>query len=264
MKGFGIIANILAIINELPLAHWKTMAGLRLRQAMFVNVILYNSEAWQGIKDKDLFVFEKADEALLRGILGAHPKIPIEALYLETKSTPIRYIIASRRIMYLHAILKKDETEMLRRVYEAQTNDPSPGDFTELVKQDRDLINLNLSDSEISRIPKQRFRNLVKSKISNATFRYLHQMKEGHSKMKGLKYEKFELMQYLNSPLFSNTNRNLLLALRTRTVRGIRKDFRGLYQDIQCPIGCETEDTCTPLHRDKTKSRKYRSHSDVS
>ena len=89
-------------------------------------------------------------------------------------------------------------------------------------------------------------------------------MKEGHSKMKGLKYEKFELMQYLNSPLFSNTNRNLLLALRTRTVRGIRKDFRGLYQDIQCPIGCETEDTCTPLHRDKTKSRKYRSHSDVS
>ena len=80
------------------------MAGLRLRQAMFVNGILYNSEAWQGIKDKDLFVFEKADEALLRRILGAHPKIPIEALYLETKSIPIRYIIASRRIMYLHAI----------------------------------------------------------------------------------------------------------------------------------------------------------------
>ena len=39
LKGFGIIANILAIIKELPLAHWKTMAGLRLRQAMFVNGI---------------------------------------------------------------------------------------------------------------------------------------------------------------------------------------------------------------------------------
>ena len=50
-------------------------------------------------------------------------------------------------------------------------------------------------------------------------------------------------MQYLNSPLFSNTNRNLLLALRTRTVRGIRKDFRGLYQDIQCPLGCGIDDT---------------------
>ena len=134
------------------------MAGLRLRQAMFVNGILYNSEAWQGIKEKDLLVFEKADEALLRGILGAHPKIPLEALYLESRSIPIRYIIASRRIMYLHAILKKDGTEMVRRVYEAQKNDPSPGDFTELVKQDRERINLNLSNPDISRIPKQRFK----------------------------------------------------------------------------------------------------------
>ena len=50
-------------------------------------------------------------------------------------------------------------------------------------------------------------------------------------------------MQYLNSPLFTNTNRNLLLALRTRTVRGIRKDSRGLYQDIQCPFGCGKDDT---------------------
>ena len=89
------------------------MAGLRLRQAMFVNGILHNSEAWQGIKEKDLLVFEKADEALLRGILGAHPKIPLEALYLETKSIPIRYIVASRRIMYFPAILKNDETEMV-------------------------------------------------------------------------------------------------------------------------------------------------------
>ena len=68
-------------------------------------------------------------------------------------------------------------------------------------------------------------------------------MKEGHSKMQNLNYEKFELMQYLNSPLFTNMNRNLLLALRTRTVRGIRKDFKGLYRDTQCPFGCETDDT---------------------
>ena len=199
-----------------------------------------------------------SDEALLRGVLGAHPKIPLEALYLETKSIPIRFIVASRRIMYLHAILQRDDNEMVRRVYEAQKNDPSPGDFTELVKHDREQINLNLSDEEISSIPKLSFRKLVKSKISNAAFRYLQKMQEGHSKMRELKYEKFELMQYLNSPLFSNTNRNLLLALRTRTVRGIRKDFRGLYQDIHCPFGCLIDDTlqhilqCTVIKQNHT------------
>ena len=72
-------------------------AGLRLRQAMLINGILYNSEAWHNVNDKDVNILEKVDEALLRGLLQAHPKIPLEALYLETKCIPIRYILASRR-----------------------------------------------------------------------------------------------------------------------------------------------------------------------
>ena len=45
-KGLGIMNNILAIVNEVPLGHWKVDAGLALRQAMFLNGILFNSEAW--------------------------------------------------------------------------------------------------------------------------------------------------------------------------------------------------------------------------
>ena len=146
-KGYGIAANILAIINEIPLAHWKIESGLRLRQAMLINAMLFNSEAWHGIEDKDISLLEKVDEALLRGILSAHPKIPLEALYLETKSLPIRYIISNRRINYLHAILQKDESEIVRRVYEAQKNDPIPGDFVLLVKSDCEKIELNMSEN---------------------------------------------------------------------------------------------------------------------
>ena len=61
--------------------------------------------------------------------------------------------------------------------------------------------------------------------------------------MNNLNYEKFELMSYMNSPLFNNNNRTLLLALRTRTVRGIRNDFRGLYNDNMCPLQCGDVDT---------------------
>ena len=242
-KGYGIIANIFAIINEIPLAHWKIEAGLRLRQAMLVNGILYNSEAWHGINGKDLILLEKVDEALLRGILSAHPKIPVEALYLETKSIPIRFVVASRRILYLHTILQKSESEMVKRVYEAQKEDPSPGDFIELVRQDCEAIKLGLSDQEISSVTKHKFKNIVKSKISDAAFEYLQTMQKEHSKMRNIKYNKFELTSYLNSPLFNNENRILLLALRTRTVRGIRNDFRGMYADNLCPLGCGDEDT---------------------
>ena len=61
--------------------------------------------------------------------------------------------------------------------------------------------------------------------------------------MDGIKYEKFVKVEYLSSPLFNSESRKLLLALRTRTVNGIRNDFRGRYPDVKCPLMCDKDDT---------------------
>ena len=74
-KGYGAVSNILAIVNEVPLAHWRIEAGLQLRQAMLLNCILFNSEAWYGVLYVDLNQLEKVDESLLRGLLKAHCKV---------------------------------------------------------------------------------------------------------------------------------------------------------------------------------------------
>ena len=168
-KGYGIVTNILAIINEIPLSHWRVEAGLRLRQALFVNGCLFNSEAWHGVKITDIKLLEKVDESLLRGILNAHSKIPVEALYLETGSVPIRYIISSRRLMYLHSILQRDSDELVRKVYEAQKVVITPGDFLELVEEDKELINLEISEDEIKSMKKAKFITIVRRKITRRT-----------------------------------------------------------------------------------------------
>ena len=242
-KGYGIISEILAIINEIPLGKWKIEAGLKLRQAMLINGTLFNTEAWHNVSNKDTMVLEKVDEAFLRGLLQAHPKIPLEALYLETKSLPIRFILASRRILYLHNILQKESNELVRKIYDVQKLNPSTGDFTELVKEDMSSIGLGLTEDEISKIPKQRFKKLVKQKIYDKAFLYLKDLKDGHSKMQNMEYGAFEVASYLKSSLFNSSDISLLLALRTRTVRGIRSDFGGLYSDKMCPLGCGDTDT---------------------
>ena len=98
----------LAIVNEVPLGNWRVEAGIQMRQAMFINGTLFNSEAWQGISDGDIEQLEKVDEALLRGLLNAHSKVPLESLFLETGCIPIKHIIKGRRLSYLHTILQKD------------------------------------------------------------------------------------------------------------------------------------------------------------
>ena len=61
--------------------------------------------------------------------------------------------------------------------------------------------------------------------------------------MEGLNYSKFEKAAYMNSPLFNTESVQLLLALRTSTVKGITNDFCGMYTDIQCPLKCGEDDT---------------------
>ena len=243
LKGYSITSNILSIVNEVPLGHWRIQAGLSLRQAMLVNGILFNSEAWQGTDTKDILILEKVDEALLRGLLGAHTKIPLEALYLETKSVPIRFIVASRRILYLHTILQRNPCEMLPKIYQAQKMNPSPGDFVNLVQNDLEILGLNISEHEMKQTTKSKLKKIVKEKVHNAAFQYLKSLQQSHSKMSNVKYEKFDISQYLCSPLFNRDSRCLLLALRTRTVRGIKCDFPGLYKDKMCPLGCGDLDT---------------------
>ena len=62
--------------------------------------------------------------------------------YLETGATPLKQIISSRRIMYLHNILSREDSELVKRVYITQRDNPTSGDFVDLVKSDLEDINI--------------------------------------------------------------------------------------------------------------------------
>ena len=47
----------------------------------------------------------------------------------------------------------------------------------------------------------------------------------------------------MKSPLFNIESYKMLMVLRTRTVRGIKSDFRGMFPDLLCPLGCGNNDT---------------------
>ena len=59
-------------------------------------------------------------------------------------------------MMYFQNIIKKDEKEMIKKIYETQKANPSPGDFSEMIKDDARSINLNLTENEISKISKHK------------------------------------------------------------------------------------------------------------
>ena len=135
-KGYAIVADIMAILKDIPLGEHKMEIGLMLRQAMLINGILFNSEAWHDVSVEDIKVLETIDEHLLRSLVQGHSKAPLEFLYLEAGAIPIRFIVSCRRLLYLQTILKRPDNELTKRILMAQNNSPSPGDFVNLFLED--------------------------------------------------------------------------------------------------------------------------------
>ena len=136
-------------------------------------------------------------------ILWAHSKVPTELLFLETAAIPVRFILASRRANFFHNILKREEDELVKRVYNAQKENPSKGDWVHIIKEDMELINLNMNENEISLLSKNEFKKHVKLCVKSASFTALKAIQEDHIKIKHIKYNEFKLQPYLASELFT-------------------------------------------------------------
>ena len=238
-KGWGILSEIKAILNEVPLGKYKIEIGLLLRQAMLVNGLLYNSEAWHSVSNSDLVPLEKIDENLLRFVLGAHAKAPLETLYLESGAIPIRYIVASRRMCYLQTIVKRDDTELTKRVFNAQLEYSCHGDYVQLVKSDFEEMNIPFNVENVKNTEVKTYKKLIKNKVKEAALKYLQQKQKMHSKVKNIEYKNLETQKYLTSPIFTNMETSLLYGLRTRTARTFRANFSNLYGGkVECPMKC--------------------------
>ena len=82
----------------MPFRKIRVQVGLLLCEAMFLNAVLFNNEAWCNIQDKHIEELEKIDRSVMRFITGAHSKVPSEMLYLETSAIPLGHIISTRRL----------------------------------------------------------------------------------------------------------------------------------------------------------------------
>ena len=228
----------MALINEVPLGHRRIDIGLKLRQAWLLNGILYNSEVWQKLTEKDKNDLNKMDHILLREILGAQAKVPIEQLYLETATLPVDKIISMRRMIYLQTILQREEGELIRKIFLEMRSDPEKDDWCELVKSDFENINLKMSDLQIQDMNPTQYKSLIKKTIREATFLELKILQESHQKGSLMHHEDLNSPQnYLVTNKLTNKEISLLFNLRCQSVRGIRENFhRQYYGDLNCPL----------------------------
>ena len=83
----------------------------------------------------------------------------------------INYVLAARRLIYLQHILKRNNTELLKKVYLSQKANPKKGDFVDLVSEDAKLIELDINEEDIENMSKTV--KTVKRAVRKAAFEHL-------------------------------------------------------------------------------------------
>ena len=195
---------------------------------MFLNGVLFNSEVWQGLAATDITLLENLDHQVMRIICNGHAKTPIEFYYLETGATPLKQIISSRRIMYLHNILSREDSELVKRVYVTQRDNPTSGDFVELVKSDLEDINIEYIEKAIIQQSKTQLKLIIKEKLKASVLMKLKDKQSSHSKIRDIKYNKLQIQPYMASNKFTNEMVQLIFNFRSSMIKNIKANFSSI------------------------------------
>ena len=233
-RGMGAVKQVCQMLDDLCLGQYHFEAGVLLRNSLVLSSLLSNSESWYNLTKMDICKLESVDEEMLRKLLFAHSKTPIELLYLETGTIPIRFILMSRRLNFLYYILHEEESSLIYQFLETQSKNPSKSDWVKTVNDDLKYLEIQLNFEDIKKTSKTTFKQLVKEKVKTKAFLYLTDLQMSHSKSKELKYADLQLQSYLK-PGNSLTikEKSSIFTARSRMLN-VKCNFKIGESDLMC------------------------------
>ena len=148
---------------------------------------------------------EKIDNILHKNILEAPTPTPTALVHLELGTVPFRYILNTRRLMFLHYVLQEDRHSMLYKFLMAQVEEPKPGDWWLTILDDMKELKLDFSLHEIQVSSKEAFKEEVKKAAVVAATTWLLVAKECLKKGTNITYTELKLQPYFTTSLLNKT-----------------------------------------------------------
>ena len=236
-KGTGQMNTILTLLKSVSFGIKYFETATALREAHLINGMLTSSEAWYGLRNKEIDDLESVDKILLRKILGAPQSSCIESLYLELGVIPIKILLKARRINFYHYLVNLKKEEMLHNFFEMQNKYPSRDDWTLQVADDMKEFGIPGNFEYMRSKSSISFKRLVRTKAKEYALKYLLNMKQEHSKMDDLVYNELKLQPYLKSENIPVHEAKNLFKYRVK-VAHFKENYKERYKDkvTVCPL----------------------------
>ena len=218
-KGYGIVKTAINKLNSLKLKYYYFECSVIILNVMIRSSILYASEMYYDLKEKEVRQLERIEEQFMRKVLNTTKGCPIVSLYLALGHIPARFEIQKLRLLYLKYILTEKENSLVRRFLYLQLEMPTKGDWASRCLGDLKDLKMPGSIKEIEEMSYKEYKKLLKMKIKEKALEYLKN--KVRSKGKENKHEGLSMSEYLlpENRLLSIDEKQRLFEVKNRTSR---------------------------------------------
>jgi hypothetical protein len=223
--------KIETIMSETQFGKHSIDVSLLLYRALFLSSVIFNSQAWRNLTEKNFTQLQSLQLRLLRKLVDVPQSISSSFLFLELGVLPIKYEIHQRQITFLHHITNLNEDDPVYMLYENMKRLPSERNWLNDITSSAETYGIDISENTLKTISKDAFKQKVKAAIQDFVFAFLKRECEAQSKTKCISYNRFGKQPYL-SKLYPNQAK-LVLKCRAKCVK--IKDHRPFqFSNIMC------------------------------
>ena len=106
----------------------------------------------------------------------------------------------------------------------------------------KDLEKFALTVEEVEALSKNQLKAQLRRKAKELAFCELSSLLQKSTKTKEVKFNELKMQEYLRVDSINKQEVSMLFALRTRCVRGIKSNFKNMFNVCQhCPLNCSDE-----------------------
>ena len=252
-SGKGIIVNMLAMCNEMSFGRFSIESLLLLYKTVFVQTLLYNSEAWTYITDTNLTLLHTLQLRCLKRIVRTSSSTPNSFLLLEMGILPLEFEIHIRQLRFLHHIVTLTQDDPVLNLYIQQQQYPNARNWANNIKHLRTIYTLP-ADNEIQNLSREAWKRMVKSVVMKRAMVRLKKQCAKLKKTSQLQYDdddnSFTHQKYLTK--YASETAKVVLKLRSRSVNCLNN--RGDKGSCRlCGVGMETQQhvvNCSKIAKD--------------
>ena len=240
-KGKTCIISSMSLCSDITMGIYAVETLLMLHKSLFIQVVLYNSQAWSNLTKADIKSLQTVQLKYLKRVFFAPSSTSNPLTFLETGILPIQYLIHARQLTFLHHILSLQDNDPVKRAYQQQLQYQMAPNWANEVASIRIVYELHENDSEVVSLSKDAWKTILKKKIRAKALLDLQLEASQQKQFQNLSpYNAFARQQYLDE-LPPNLSRKIF-HIRTGTVdlRGVR---RYMYDNADCRLCQAGEET---------------------